>query len=153
MWRLPEIEPTGGTDETRLNRPPVDSQGRPVVFDQRRLLEALERLREELQRDPQRAEQETLTITVEGMALVVSSGLLALLMRGGSLAAAALSSVPLWRRVDPLAVLALSEEERWQREQDIRAAQREEESGQLLDAPGAEPGARERAKRGPPGEH
>jgi hypothetical protein len=69
---------------------------------------------------------------------------LALLLRGGSLAAAALSSVPLWRRVDPLAVLALSEEERWQREQDIRAAQREEESGRLLDAPDGERAAAER---------
>jgi hypothetical protein len=79
---------------------------------------------------------------------MISSGLLALLMRGGSLAAAALSSLPLWRRVDPLAVLALSEEERWQREQDIRAAQRDEESGRLLDAPA--PAERERDGGAPP---
>jgi hypothetical protein len=65
--------------------------------------------------------------------LLVSSGLLAALARGGSLAAAALSSLPLWRRVDPLAVLALSEAERWQREQEMRAAQREESIGRLLD--------------------
>jgi hypothetical protein len=153
VWRLPEIGPSGGADETNVDRHLVDSQGRPVVIDQRLLLEALERLREDLHRDPQRAEQEALAITVEGMALVVSGGLLALLMRGGSLAAAALSSVPLWRRVDPLAVLSLSEEERWQREQDIRAAQREEEGGRLLDAPVVEPGSPELAKRRLPGEH
>jgi hypothetical protein len=153
VWRLPEIGPSGGTDEASGNRHLVDSQGRPVVIDQRRLLEALERLREDLHRDPRRAEQETLTITVEGMALAVSGGLLALLMRGGSLAAAALSSVPLWRRVDPLAVLSLSEEERWQRDRDIQAAQREEEGGRLLDAPIDAPGPPEPAKRGLPGEH
>ena len=144
---MPEIGSAGGTDDTSVNRHLVDSHGRPVVVDQRRLLEALERLRDDLRRDPKRAGQETLTITVEGMALVVSGGLLALLMRGGSLAAAALSSVPLWRRIDPLAVLSLSEEERWQREQDIRAAQREEEGGRLLDAPVVEPEPPEPAKR------
>jgi hypothetical protein len=152
VWHLPEIGPSGGTDGTSVDRHLVDSQGRPVAIDQRRLLEALERLREDLHRDPQRAEQETLTITVEGVALAISGGLLALLMRGGSLAAAALSSVPLWRRVDPLAVLSLSEEERWQREQEIRAAQREEEGGRLLDAPVAEPGSSEPTKRRLPGE-
>jgi len=121
---------------------PRRNTGAPAVpasaIDQEKLLEALQRLRRELDDDPRLAQQENLTLTVEGAALVVSSGLLALLLRGGSLAAAALSSLPLWRRVDPLAVLALSDEERWRREQDIRAAQSEEESGRLLDTPRGE---------------
>ena len=35
-----------------------------------------------------------------------------LLLRTGSLVGAALSAMPLWRRVDPLAILALSDDER-----------------------------------------
>ena len=66
---------------------------------------------------------------------------------GGSLAAAALSSLPLWRRVDPLAVLALSEEERWQREQEMRAAQRDESIGRLLDDGEGEAEDSERGRR------
>ena len=55
-----------------------------------------------------------------------------------NLAAVALSALPVWRRVDPLAILALSDEERRKREEELRAAretedQSEEAVGRLLD--------------------
>jgi hypothetical protein len=53
--------------------------------------------------------------------------MLVALLRGGSLVAFALSSLPLWRQADPLAVLALSDEEREEREEELRKAEREEE--------------------------
>ncbi len=75
---------------------------------------------------------------LEGAALVSSFGLLGILSRAGSLAAAALSSLPMWRSADPLAVLAVSDEERKKREKELREAEaaedREEEAvGRLLD--------------------
>ena len=54
------------------------------------------------------------------------------------MAAAALSSLPMWRRVDPFAVLSVSEEERKRREKDLREAEESEDRegqavGRLLD--------------------
>ena len=59
-------------------------------------------------------------------------------MRGGSLAALAFSSLPLWRGVDPLAVLALSDEERERLQEDLKKAKEQEDEdekavGELLD--------------------
>jgi len=94
-----------------------------AALDRTLLYQALDRLREEMGRsDDGVVPEATILTTIEGVALVLSSSALAVLMRGASLAAAAFSSLPLWRRVDPLTVLTLSDEERWQREQEIRAA-------------------------------
>jgi len=76
--------------------------------------------------------------SAEGIAFAASTALLAGLMRSSSLLAIALSSLPLWRRVDPLAVLALSEREREERERTLRAAKKAEDEnaaavGELLD--------------------
>ena len=70
---------------------------------------------------------------------MASTLLLSTLLRGGALFAAALSALPLWRGVDPLVVLALSEEERRKREQELERAREAEdrgsdEIGSLLDA-------------------
>ncbi len=80
-----------------------------------------------------------ITVSVaESAALLSSFGFLAALSRVGTLAAAALSSLPAWRRFDPLAVLYVSEEERWRRERDVRDAEaaedrEDEEVGRILD--------------------
>ena len=50
---------------------------------------------------------------------MVSTSFLAILSRASSLVAAAISSVPIWRRMDPLAVLALTEEERDERKRQL----------------------------------
>ena len=83
-------------------------------------------------------EQQILVSSTEAVALLLSLGWLGVLLRGGSLAAVAFSSLPLWSRVDPLAVLAISEEERRRLEEDLRKAREAEDQaekgvGRLLD--------------------
>ena len=107
---------------------------------QARLWETLDKLRTEISDDAERSADETRSAvtTAESVVLAVSSGLLTLLLRGGSLVAAAVSSLPMWRRVDPLAVLSLSEEERRKREREQREARASEDEegagiGELFD--------------------
>jgi hypothetical protein len=80
-----------------------------------------------------------LAFAAEGVTIATSVGLLSLLLRSGSLLGAAISSLPLWRRVDPLAVLALSDEEREKLERDRRVAEEAENEegegvGRILDS-------------------
>jgi hypothetical protein len=110
------------------------------LLGSQRLTEALDQVREELTEDAERDALDTRirVSAVEGAALVSSFSLIGLLSRAGSLAASALTSLPMWRRVDPLAVLSVSEEERKRREKDLREAEaaedREEQAvGRLLD--------------------
>ena len=105
-----------------------------------RMMDALDRVREEIiEESESRALENRISVsTVEGAAIAGSVGLLGLLSRAPSLAAAALSSLPIWSRVDPLAVLTISEEERKRREKDLRDAQAAEDRaaegvGRLLD--------------------
>jgi hypothetical protein len=64
--------------------------------------------------------------TAEGIAVVVSTGLLVGLARAGSLSALAVSSLPLWQRMDPLVILALSPEERERLNREMRATREDE---------------------------
>jgi len=76
-------------------------------------------------------DSEWMAPALEGMTLAATTGLLAAVLRSGSLMAMGLSSVPLWKRADPLTVLSLSKEEREDLEANLRAAS----SGELdLDA-------------------
>ncbi len=92
------------------------------------MMEALDRVREEMTEDAESQAFDTkLTKSVaEGAVLATSFGLLSILSRAGSLAASVLSALPMWRRVDPLAVLSISKEERMRREQDLRDAEKAE---------------------------
>jgi hypothetical protein len=105
----------------------------------------LDRLRRELE-DPGRREQEgTLRAAVEGIGIAFSGAFVAIALRSSALWAAALSSLPLWRRLDPLIVLGLSDDERRKLEQQQREARDEEGSrvGRVLDGSqtgGSEPG-------------
>ena len=79
---------------------------------------------------------------IERVGLAISTGLIALITRGSALVSAVLSAVPMWGRVDPLAVLALSPKERKKRERELRAAAEREDRdsrhiGSLLDAESA----------------
>ena len=118
-------------EEERVERRSVNSIQMQREFD---------RIRDDIERDARgdASLSELLVSSVEGLALMVSSSLLAAIVRGGSLVATALSSLPMWRRVDPLAVLALSDEERRKREMELRAAAAGEDEaesgiGRLLD--------------------
>jgi len=104
------------------------------------MLDALDHVREEIiEESESRALEERMSVSiVDSAALATSFGLLGLLSRAPSLAAVALSSLPIWSRVDPLAVLTISEEERKRREKDLREAQEAEDQadqgvGRLLD--------------------
>jgi hypothetical protein len=104
------------------------------------MVQALDRIRQEMTddaRDLADAHQVTVS-AAEGAALILSLGWLGALLRSGSLAAIAFSALPMWRRVDPLAVLTISEEERLKREQELRSARELEDRmeagvGDLLD--------------------
>jgi hypothetical protein len=102
--------------------------------------EALDELRSDLSEEAARAElQPTLAWTaVRGVAVAFSTSVLGAFLRAGSLLAMTLSSLPIWLRFDPLAILALSDTERRRREQELREAEeREDEAerrvGRLLD--------------------
>jgi hypothetical protein len=105
-----------------------------------RMARALEQIRIEMTETEDQAsrQRQVVVSAAEGAMLAASFSWLALLLRGGSLAAVAFSSLPLWHRVDPLAVLAVSEEERRRREEDLRKARQLEDEkdrgvGRLLD--------------------
>ena len=63
-----------------------------------------------------------------GVTLALSTGLLFMLMRSSSIWGVALSALPMWRRVDPLAVLAITPEERRKLERDLREAEQSEDT-------------------------
>ena len=114
------------------------------------LYQALDQLRDRMAREADLAETpgHSVFASVRAMALVVSTGVLTALLRGGSLLALTFSSLPLWNGFDPLAVLALTGEERKKREEELREAQRAEDRGaaglgDLLDAHARIPGGAE----------
>jgi hypothetical protein len=116
------------------------AEGRFSIVRSQQMMQALDEIRQEMAEDAALAagERETIVSSAEKVAVAFSAGLLGILLRGSSLAAVALSSLPIWRRVDPLAILALSDEERRKREEELRAAQEKEDSseeavGRLLD--------------------
>lgn len=105
-----------------------------------RIAKALDQIRMEMtdSADEAASEQQVVVSAAEGAMIAASLGWLAALLRGGSLAALAFSSLPLWRGVDPLAILALSDEERERLEEDLRKAEEHEDDnekavGDLLD--------------------
>jgi hypothetical protein len=104
------------------------------------LWKAFDQMRADMERSggESAAEAETVMATAGGVTLAISSGLMLLLLRSSSLWAVALSALPLWRRVDPLAVLAITPEERRKLERDLRKAEQLEDTdgaglGRVLD--------------------
>lgn len=102
--------------------------------------EALDAVRRELRDEAEQLEVEpTFAWTMaRGVAVVFSTSLLGALARAGSLLAMTLSSLPIWLRFDPLAILALSDTERKRRKEELREAQQDEDAsgrevGRLLD--------------------
>ena len=93
------------------------------LLSSQRMMEALDRVREEMTEDAESQAFDTklTTSVVESAALATSFSLLAILSRAGSLAASVLSALPMWRHVDPHAVLLISYEARQRRERGQRA--------------------------------
>jgi hypothetical protein len=127
-WVKPRVHEQGPVD---------DAAHRPFVWNPQALQVALNDLRTDLDSEDERRQRiEGWTVqTVEGVAMAVSSSLIASLLRSSSLWAAAMSSMPLWRRVDPLVVLTVSDEERRKMITDLRSAAEEERRvARVLDA-------------------
>ena len=104
------------------------------------MLDALDRVRRETTEDSDSAADDLRqrVTAIQGAAVAASIGWISLLSRAPSLLAAAASSLPMWQRVDPLAVLSVSDEERARRELDLRDAEEAEDRddeavGRLLD--------------------
>ena len=123
------------------DRAPITLAAKTHTLQQtERIARALEQIRSDMtdSADAEENEQQALVSAAEGTMLAASLGWLAFLLRGGSLAALAFSSLPLWRRVDPLAILALSDEERERLEEDLKKAREAEDEneravGDILD--------------------
>lgn len=73
----------------------------------------------------------------ESVVMAAGFGLVAALLRGGSLIAMAASSVPVWKGLDPVAALLVSDSRRDQRAAEIAFAERIEDEtddvGRILD--------------------
>jgi hypothetical protein len=95
-----------------------------------KLWQAFDQMRADMEHSEDQAasEAETVMVTANGVTLAFSTGLMLMLMRSSSLWAVALSALPMWRRVDPLAVLAITSEERRKLERDLREAEQREDT-------------------------
>jgi hypothetical protein len=93
-----------------------------------RFWQGLDLATEEMRRDAAaRLEAQRMLVSgVEGFAIALSSSALAVALRSGSLIALMASSLPMWRQVDPLAILALSSAERGRLDRQRRKAEEDE---------------------------
>jgi hypothetical protein len=125
---LEDLEQAWVKPRVHERQPVDDASHRPFVWNPQALQVALNDLRTDLDSEDERRQRiDGWTVqTVEGVAMAVSSSLIASLLRSSSLWAAAMSSMPLWRRVDPLVVLTVSDEERRKMITDLRSAAAEE---------------------------
>jgi hypothetical protein len=143
-----EIDPAGASIERRdglvLATKAADVATRMPRFSLSPFLwENLERMRRDLDHGEQEVQEESarLARTAETLALATSSIVLASLLRTGSLVALALSTSPLWSRMDPLIVLGAAERKRREARQRAATRARAEEQveravGRVLDDEG-----------------
>ena len=81
-----------------------------------------------------------ITSVVGGSSLLLTTGLIAWVLRGGALASALLSTLPLWRSMDPLPLLAARKKKKDKKIPitDTQIMDRAEEPGESRAARGAE---------------
>jgi hypothetical protein len=131
-----QAEQGGYGDATRITLTTAQSR----LLESERIAATLDQIRTEMTDSAHEAEseREVVVSAAQSTMIAASLGWLALLMRGGSLAALAFSSLPLWRGIDPLAILALSDEERDRLEEELKKSEESEDEedeavGDLLD--------------------
>ncbi|MCP5067600.1 MAG: hypothetical protein GY946_13635, partial [bacterium] len=92
------------------------------------LLNTLDQMRREVLESEasDRDSEDWVMQSVQGVAMAMTTGVFALLMRGGSLFAMAVSSIPMWKRMDPLMILSLSDADRHDLASTQRAAEKAE---------------------------
>jgi hypothetical protein len=141
MNKSPDTSLESGSDDLdRRIDSPFESMSllRPTYEPE--LEDALDRVEAELSDDAERRRDaiEVAVASAERAGFALSAGLLAMVTRGTSLVAMALSALPVWSRVDPLAVLAVSERTRRENRREQRDAEAQEDEanhalGKLLD--------------------
>jgi hypothetical protein len=126
---------------TRIEQPAVGMQEPPTIHSEpfslpvkkvlavgHKLVERLTRLADDLERGVQEREYQSHLLgrvaSFSGMAL--SAGFVAWILRGGSLVASFLVSMPAWRHFDPLPVLGGGSQDRRRRDQKLREEDEQE---------------------------
>jgi hypothetical protein len=125
-----EIDAGSRSDENGPIKPAKPDVARTIAT-RNSMYEKLDQLRRDVDADAadQQRSLEAVVARLEAVAFGLSAGAVAMLLRGGSLVALAVSSLPLWGRVDPLAVLAVDEKERRRREREAHEAASAEDRG------------------------
>ena len=128
------LEITARRVMTRSASVDTEASGKEIREEGRQtsaLWEALDQMRRDMgsEAEGETGEGDLVASRAKGVVLAISATILATILRVGSLAAMALSSIPLWRRVDPLVIHSLSDEERRELDEKRKAAEREEERG------------------------
>ena len=107
---------------------PLSLPAKKVLAVGHKLVERLTRLADDLERGVQERQTQTHLVgrvaSFSGMAL--SAGFVAWILRGGSLMASFLVSMPAWRHFDPLPVLGMGESDRRKRDRKIREEDEQE---------------------------
>ncbi|HSS31025.1 MAG TPA: cadherin-like domain-containing protein, partial [Nitrospiraceae bacterium] len=122
-------QPVVGLDEPAiLSLEPLSNPVKTIVGMSHKLAEHLTRLADDLERAAQEREHQAHLLgrvaSVSGFAL--SAGFVAWILRGGSLLASFLVSMPAWRHFDPLPVLGGGEGNRRKLDRKAREEQKEE---------------------------
>ncbi|MDH5571792.1 MAG: hypothetical protein OEY89_08510 [Gammaproteobacteria bacterium] len=110
-----------------------------ILHTHKAMWKALDMMQQQIDESNKMETADTVVVTVaKGAGWTFSAGFVTWALRAGSLAATAFSSLPLWRWVDPLPVLNMSERERKEREDSRRRSERLEDKqdrkiGSVLD--------------------
>jgi hypothetical protein len=103
-----------------------------VNLDHELLWEAMDTIKREMSglNDPDSAEAALVVQISIGTSLLVTAGYVSYILRGGVLAAALVSSLPMWKGFDPLPLLAARRRKRdKEEEEEARHKQREQKMG------------------------
>ncbi|MGI9288585.1 MAG: cadherin domain-containing protein, partial [Pseudomonadales bacterium] len=102
--------PVAQQNPTMKAMPVMDSVAINSVMADHALWERLEKMQQEMnETSAEQEERELIVKIVTGSTLTVSAGFVSWILRGGSLLASFLSTLPLWKGFDPLPILATRE--------------------------------------------
>lgn len=122
MGRIDQPSPIGIQELPPLLREPLSAPIQKALVVGHKLVERLTRLADDLERGVQEREAQSHLVgrvaSFSGMAL--SAGFVAWILRGGSLVASFLVSMPAWQHFDPLPVLGGELSTRRKRDRKIR---------------------------------
>jgi hypothetical protein len=125
--------------ETVLNKIEI-SKSVPQLISNFALWNAIDSMFDELDNSftGTQSQEAIIANVIRGTTWSLSAGFVAWILRGGSLIAAAMSSIPIWKGLDPLPIIAMSKRERNRLEEEKLVDKQEEDSlqqeiGELID--------------------